>query len=87
MAVINRMTVLYRRISLNDKVIFSVIISGNSGSDSVAKHLISALNLNKGLILPPDFSIMKIANDSGKIANVKNIEKDANDFAKKIMKY
>jgi multimeric flavodoxin WrbA len=87
MAVINRMTVLYRRVSLHEKVIFSVIISGNSGSDSVAKHLISALNLNKGLILPPNFSIMEIANDSGKIIKVKDIEKHAYDFAKNIMDY
>ncbi|MEA1974490.1 MAG: NAD(P)H-dependent oxidoreductase [Bacillota bacterium] len=87
MAVINRMTVLYRRVSLHEKVIFSVIISGNSGSDSVAKHLISALNLNKGLILPPNFSIMEIANDSGKIIKVKDIEKHAYNFAKNIMDY
>ncbi|MGM0380155.1 MAG: flavodoxin family protein [Bacillota bacterium] len=84
MAVINRMTVLYRRISLKKKVMYSVIISGNSGSDSVAKHLISALNLNKGFILPPNFSIMEIANDPGSIKSVKNIDKKAKEFAKKI---
>lgn len=87
MAVINRMTVLYRRISLKDKTMFAVIISGNSGSDSVAKHLISALNLNKGFILPPEFSIMSIANDSGQIAYVKGIEEKAKNFAKKIKEY
>ena len=84
MAVINRMTVLYRRISLKEKVLYSVIISGNSGSDSVAKHLISALNLNKGFILPPNFSIMEIANDPGSIKSVKNINKKAKKFAKRI---
>lgn len=87
MAVINRMTVLYRRISLKNKVMFSVIISGNSGSDSVAKHLISALNLNKGFILPPNFSIQSIANDSGKIAEVPNIEKKALSYANKIKNF
>lgn len=87
MAVINRMTVLYRRISLRKKVLFSVIISGNSGSDSVAKHLISGLNLNKGFILPPDFSIMEIANDSGKILEVQDIKKHAKKFANKIKNY
>lgn len=87
MAVINRMTVLYRRISLKDKTMFAVIISGNSGSDSVAKHLISALNLNKGFILPPDFAIMSIANDSGEIAYVEGIEEKAKAFAEKIRKY
>jgi multimeric flavodoxin WrbA len=87
MAVINRMTVLYRRISLKDKTMFAVIISGNSGSDSVAKHLISALNLNKGFILPPDFSIMSIANDSGAIVQVEGIKEKAQKFAKKIKDY
>jgi len=87
MAVINRMTVLYRRISLKDKTMFSIIISGNSGSDSVAKHLISALNLNKGFILPPEFAIMSIANDSGKIAYVDGIEEKAKAFAEKIRNY
>lgn len=87
MAVINRMTVLYRRISLKDKTMFSVIISGSSGSDSVAKHLISALNLNKGFILPPEFAIMSIANDSGKIAYVEGIEEKAKAFAEKVRNY
>lgn len=87
MAVINRMTVLYRRISLKDKTMFAVIISGNSGSDSVAKHLISALNLNKGFILPPKFSIMSIANDSGAIAKVKGIKEEAKKFAEQIKEY
>ncbi|HKL43347.1 MAG TPA: NAD(P)H-dependent oxidoreductase [Clostridia bacterium] len=87
MAVINRMTVLYRRISLKDKTMFAVIISGNSGSDSVAKHLISALNLNKGFILPPEFSIMSIANDSGEIAYVEGIREKAKKFAEKMKEY
>lgn len=87
MAVINRMTVLYRRISLKDKTMFSVIISGNSGSDSVAKHLISALNLNKGFILPSEFAIMSIANDSGQIAYVEGIKEKAKAFAEKIREY
>ncbi|MDM8533658.1 NAD(P)H-dependent oxidoreductase [Clostridiaceae bacterium HSG29] len=87
MAVINRMTVLYRRVSLNEKTIFSVIISGNSGSDSVAKQLISSLNLNKGMILAPEFAIMEIANDSGKIVEVAGVEERATDFANKIKRY
>ncbi len=87
MAVINRMTVLYRRISLKDKTMFSVIISGSSGSDSVAKHLISALNLNKGFILPSEFSIMAIANDSGQIAYVDGIEEKAKTFAERIKRH
>ena len=50
MAVINRMTVLYKRIKFGDKTLFSIVVSGNSGSDCVAKQLIGALNINKGFL-------------------------------------
>ncbi|WDC84159.1 NAD(P)H-dependent oxidoreductase [Caloramator sp. mosi_1] len=70
-AVINRITALYRRNPFYDKMLFSVIVSGNSGGDSVAKQLIGALNINKGFILPPYFAIMEIANDMGEIKKLK----------------
>lgn len=87
MAVINRMTVLYRRISLKEKAFFGVIVSGNSGGDSLSKQLISALNFNKGFRLPPKFSIMEIANDPGKIYEVEGIEAKAKAFAENIKNY
>lgn len=73
-AVINRLTVLYRKIKFYDKTIFAVIISGNSGSDSLSKQLIGALNINKGFRLPPYFSIRAIANDPGSINYIDNID-------------
>ncbi|GAF92126.1 unnamed protein product, partial [marine sediment metagenome] len=51
MAVINRMTVLYKRVKFGDKTLFSVVVSGNSGSDCVDKQLTGALNINKGFRL------------------------------------
>ncbi|SKA83617.1 Multimeric flavodoxin WrbA [Caloramator quimbayensis] len=84
MAIINRITALYRKRNFYDKSIFSVIVSGNSGSDSVAKQLIGALNINKGFRLPPNFCLMETANDPGAIKNVQNIEKKAEEFAKNI---
>ncbi|MCT4563901.1 MAG: NAD(P)H-dependent oxidoreductase [Maledivibacter sp.] len=84
-AVINRMTVLYRRTKFYKKTLFGVIVSGNSGSDSVAKQLIGALNINKSFRLPPYFSIMAIANDAGEIMKVENIENDAKKFAQNII--
>lgn len=84
MAVINRLTTLYRRMSFHDKTIFSIIVSGNSGSDSVAKQLINALNINKGFYLPPYFSLMEIANDVGSILKVENIQEKAYSFSKHI---
>lgn len=83
-AVINRLTTLYRKIKFYDKSVFAVIVSGNSGSDSIAKQLIDALTINKGFQLPPSFSIMETANDSGAILEVPNIKVKARVFADNI---
>ncbi len=84
-ALINRLTVLYRKISLRHKQIYGVIVSANSGSDVVAAQLINALNFNKGFMVPPKAMICEIANDPGAILNVSGIEQRAADFAKNIM--
>ena len=85
-AVINRLTVLYRQMHFYDKNIFAVIVSGNSGSDSISKQLIGALNINKGFRLPPYFSIMAIANDPGEIFNIPEIHEKTKNFAENIKK-
>mgnify|MGYP001483840313 CR=1 FL=1 len=85
MAVINRITALYRQLSFYDKYIFSIIVSGNSGSDSVARQLIGALNINKGFRLPPYFAFMATANDPGSIHQIPNIEKLAQHYAMNII--
>ncbi len=85
-AVINRLTVLYRKINFYDKTIFAVVVSGNSGSDSISKQLIGALNINKGFRLPPYFSIMAIANDPGEIFNIQDINEKTKEFAENIKK-
>ena len=81
MAVINRMTVLYKRVKFVNKTIFSVVVSGNSGSDCVAKQLIGALNINKGFRLPPYFALTAIANDPGTVRSMQGIDKKARDFS------
>lgn len=83
-AVINRLTVLYRKIDFYNKSIFSVIVSGNSGSDSISKQLIGALNINKGFRLPPYYSIMAIANDPGAIFDIPEIDERTKNFAENI---
>ncbi|SDK77078.1 flavodoxin family protein [Natronincola ferrireducens] len=87
MAVINRLTALYRKMKFYDKAVFAVIISANSGSDAVAGQLIDALNINKGFRLPPYFSIMEIANDPGTIVEVDGIEDKAKTFAINMMSH
>lgn len=85
-ATINRLTALYRLTKFYDKSIFSVIVSGYSGGDAIAKQLISSLNMNKTFKLPPYFTLMATANDKGTIKKARNIEDHAKTFAQNIMK-
>ena len=80
MAVINRLTALYRKMPFYDKYIYSIIVSGNSGGDVVAEQLIDALNINKGFRLPPNFAAMAIANDPGDVKNSLDYEKRVCDY-------
>jgi multimeric flavodoxin WrbA len=84
MAVINRLTVLYKRVNFYKKTFFSIIVSGNSGSENVAMQLIGALNVNKGFHLPPYFSLMAIANDPGTVEKISDIQEKAGNFAQNI---
>jgi multimeric flavodoxin WrbA len=63
MATINRMSGLSRTIRLDNKRIYAVVVSANSGGDSVSMQLIDGLCLNKGFMLPPNFSLIEIANE------------------------
>lgn len=85
-AVINRMTVLYRRVPLFEKCIFAIVVSGNSGGDCVASQLIGALNINKGMYLPNDFLLTAIANDPGSVMDIPDIALKAEQFAKRLRK-
>ncbi|MBP1744897.1 MAG: hypothetical protein H6Q58_1875 [Firmicutes bacterium] len=80
-ATINRLTVLYHKQSFHNKSMYGVVVSGNSGSDSVGKQLIGALNINKGFRLPPYAVLSETANDPGAILRVKDIEKKASQYA------
>jgi len=84
MAVINRMTVLYKRVKFENKTIFSVVVSGNSGSDCVVKELIGALNINKGFRLPPYFTLTATANDPGFVKSIPGIDKRVKKFAEDV---
>ncbi|AYD40282.1 NADPH-dependent oxidoreductase [Clostridium fermenticellae] len=85
-AVINRLTVLYHKISFYNKSIFGIVVSGNSGSDSVAKQLIGSLNINKGFKLPPYAIMTETANDPKTIFKIPGIEIKSESFAKNIIK-
>ncbi len=84
-ASINRLTALYRKTKFYDKMLFAIIVSGYSGSDGIAKQIISSLNMNKTFNLPPYFSLMETANDKGSIFDVPYIEEKARAFAENIL--
>lgn len=84
-ATINRLTVLYHKISFYNKSLYGIVVSGNSGSDSVAKQIIGALNINKGFSLPPNSILMETANDPKAIFKINNIEIKAKTFAENIL--
>ncbi len=84
-ALINRLTVLYRKMSLADKQVYGVVVSANSGSDVVATQLIDALNFNKGFMLPPQAMLCATANDPAAILKVANIKGKAERFAQNIV--
>lgn len=83
-AFINRLTALIRVTSFYDKKLFSLIVSGYSGSDIVAEQLISGLNMNKTFILPGQFAMMETANDAGSLLKLQGIEERAREFAENI---
>lgn len=83
-AVINRLTALFRKTQFYDKYLFSIIVSGHSGSDILAEQLISALNINKTFRLPSGFSMMETANDPGDVLELADIKTRAKEFAEKI---
>lgn len=86
-AVINRLTVLYYKMNFYNKLMYGIIVSGNSGSDSVAKQLIGSLNINKGFILPPYSILSSTANDPHAIINVPDIYSKAEQFKKHMLDF
>ena len=65
MAFINRLTSLLVFNSLYEKYLYTVVVSGYSGSDIVAQQVLGALCLNKTFMLPPRFCLTQTANDPG----------------------
>jgi multimeric flavodoxin WrbA len=84
-AAINRLTALYRTTSFSDKALFGIVVSGYSGGDIVARQLVSALCMNKGFYLPPNFCLMETANDAGAAMKLPGIEERLDSFAKSIL--
>ena len=80
-AFINRLTALFRQTRFYNKAIFALVVSGYSGSDIVARQLISALNMNKSFFLPPHFCLLETANERGSLIRLPGIARRAHEFA------
>jgi len=80
MAVINRMTALYRQMSFHDKYIGAVIVSANSGMDTVAGQLIGALCVNKGFRIGPNFSVGALANHPSALQKIDSLASNVSSY-------
>lgn len=85
-AAINRLTALYRTTPFTDKAVFAIVVSGYSGGDIVARQVVSALNMNKGFWLPPNFCLLETANDAGTAVELPGIEERLSEFTKNILR-
>lgn len=83
-ACINRLTSLFRQTRFYDKALFSIVVSGYSGGDIVARQLISALNMNKSFYLPGKFALLETANDPGQAMALPAIGDRLDEFAANI---
>ena len=83
-AFINRLTALFRQTRFYDKAVFALVVSGYSGSDIVARQVISALNMNKSFFLPGRFALLETANDPGQAAALPGIGQRLDGFARRI---
>ena len=85
-AAINRLTALYRTTPFTDKAVFAIVVSGYSGGDIVARQVVSALNMNKGFWLPPNFCLLETANDAGTAVELPGIEERLSEFTGNILR-
>ena len=84
-AAVNRLTALYRTVSLEDKAVFAIVVSGYSGGDIVASQAVSALCLNKGFWLPPEACLLETANDAGAALRLPGVGERLERFSQGIL--
>ena len=84
-AFINRLTSLFRQTRFYDKAVFGIVVSGYSGSDTIARQVISAMNMNKSFYLPSRFAILETANNPGEAVALPGVTDRLDDFARHIL--
>ena len=83
-AFINRLTALFRQTRFYNKALFALVVSGYSGSDIVARQIISAMNMNKSFYLPGRFALLETANNPGEALAMPDIDCQLDAFADNI---
>lgn len=84
-AAVNRLTALYRAAPFDGTAVFAIVVSGYSGGDIVANQVISALCMNKGFWLPPEFCLIETANDAGSAVKLPGIGRRLERFTDSIL--
>lgn len=84
MAMVNRLTSLTVNDLLSGKRLFTIVVSGYSGSDLVAEQVLGALCLNKSFTLPPHCCMLETANDPGTAMHLPGMEQRLARFAQVI---
>ena len=84
-ACINRLTALFRQTRFYHKAVFAVVVSGYSGGDTVARQVISAMNMNKSFYLPGRFALIETANDPGQALALPGIGERLEEFGQNIL--
>ena len=84
-AAVNRLTALYRAAPFERTAVFAIVVSGYSGGDIVASQVVSAMNMNKGFWLPPQFALLETANDAGTAVRLPGIEERLERFSGNIL--
>ena len=87
MAFINRLTSVFRVNDFSTKRFYALIVSGYSGGDLVAQQIIGAMNMNKNMILPPNFAMLETANAPGELLQIPGIKEKAAKFAASIASF
>lgn len=85
-ACINRLTALFRQTRFYDKAVFAIVVSGYSGSDTVARQIISSLNMNKSFYLPAGGIWMETANAPGEVSHNQGLSQRLENFVHTITK-
>ena len=70
-----------------DTLLYSVVVSGYSGSDIVAQQVAGAMCLNKTFMLPPRFVLMQTANDPGTAMRAQGITERIDNMANRMLSF